>query len=133
MGVISFLPPVDGTYRVRPPVLTAEVRENTLVVVALRGEADASTRPVLCDALARVIARSVGDVLIDLTEVSFIDIGTGRILAIARRLLEENDRRLGLRAPSTVAQRVLQMFEMTDLIEAQTDPRRDERVNGWTP
>jgi anti-anti-sigma factor len=58
--------------------LTSEVRlEDAVAVVALRGEADVFTQPVLCDVLARVIAEGAGDIVIDLTEVPFIDVATG--------------------------------------------------------
>ena len=110
-----------STGQIRPvlsPVLTGEIRlRNGRVVVALRGEADASTRHVLCDTLSRAIAQGNDDVLIDLTDVSFIDAATGRILASARQLLAQNSRKLAFRTPINGARRVLHLFGMTDLIE----------------
>lgn len=109
-----------GQFRpVLSPLLTSEIRlRNGQVVVALRGEADASARHVLCDTLSRAIARGNDDVLIDLTDLSFIDAATGRILASARHLLAQNSRNLVFRTPANGVQRVLELFGMTDLIEA---------------
>lgn len=107
------------TRTVLAPLLTSEVRlHNGKVVVALRGEADVSTRHELCDILSRAIARGPGDVLIDLTDVSFVDAATGRILASAQQLLKKDHRGLGFRTPPYSAQRVLHLFGMTDLIQA---------------
>jgi anti-anti-sigma factor len=125
MALTTSQPSADDSRSLQPPLLTCEVRvQKGDLVVALRGEADASTRPVLCDALARVIARGAGHVVIDLTELRFIDAGTGRILATAHELLERQGRNFALRSPSMVAQRVLQLFGMADLIEAQLGDRR---------
>jgi anti-anti-sigma factor len=110
---------------IRSPPLSAETRiENNPVVVALRGEADASTRTEMCDVLFRVMARGAGDVLIDLADLSFMDASTGRILATAQQLLERNGRTLAVRSPSRVAQQVLHAVGMSHLIVDQTGIQR---------
>jgi anti-anti-sigma factor len=123
---LTLFPPssVDITL-VRPRLLAFEVRvEDDRLVLDLGGEADLSTRAVLCEAFSRVIAhRGGGDVVVDLAGLSFIDVSTGRVFAIAHQLLERNGRRLALRRPSTLVQRVLATFGMTDLIEVRAAPR----------
>jgi anti-anti-sigma factor len=111
----------DNRGSVPSSLLTAKTGiENGRVVVELRGEADASARPVLCDALSRAIAGNTGDVLVDLADVTFLDAGSGRVLAIAKDLLEQSGRALILRSPSTMAGRVLPFFGMSHLVEART-------------
>ena len=102
----------------RPPPTSPTVRDSGHgTVVTLRGEADGSTRPALSDALSEVIAWRVGDVVIDLSEVAFIDTATVRALAVAEDLLQRRDRKLTFRSPSRLAARVIQLFGLDDLIE----------------
>jgi anti-anti-sigma factor len=101
--------------RFRPVVLA----EGPVIVVLLRGEADVSTKLVLCDVLSRVIASGAGDVVIDLAETSFIDAGAGRVLATAQQLLDPGNRRLTFRSPSRLALRVLDVFGLAGLVEAR--------------
>ena len=104
----------------RSALATPVVRvEGTRTVVALRGEADFSTRPFMSDVLSRVIALRAGDVVIDLAEVKFIDTATVRVLAVGQQLLDRRGRKLTFRSPSRLAARVLHSFGLTDLIEAR--------------
>jgi anti-anti-sigma factor len=99
--------------------LTPVVRaEDDCSVVVLRGEADAASRPALSDVLSDVIAWRVGDVVIDLAEVAFIDTATIRSLAVARELLQRSGRVLTFRSPSRLAAQMIQLFGLTALIEA---------------
>ena len=60
--------------------------EGSSTVVALRGEADLFTLPVLVDVLARVTADHDGPVIIDLAGSPFIDTGGIRTVARAANL-----------------------------------------------
>ena len=86
-------------------------------VIALRGEADLATLRVVVDVLARVIADTNGPVTVDLAHIEFIDTGTARALARAREFLNDRGRTLTVRAPSSLAVRVLTLLGLTDLIE----------------
>ena len=109
--------PVRGD---RSAPMTPGVRvEGARIVVVLRGGTDVSTRPVLCDVLSRVVAVGAGDVVVDLAETTFIDTATARVLATAGQLLDRQDRRLTVRSPPRLAARVLQVFGLTDLIDAK--------------
>ena len=55
--------------------------EGTRTIVVLLGEADISSRPVVSDALSRMIATGQGDVVIDLSDTDFMDTAIGRALA----------------------------------------------------
>jgi anti-anti-sigma factor len=89
------------------------------VVVVLQGEADVSSRPVLHDMLRQVIAQQVGDVIIDLDEVTVVDSAAVGALAIGHQLLDVQGRKLTFRSPSSVAAEVLGMFGLAESIEAE--------------
>jgi anti-anti-sigma regulatory factor len=65
-----------------------------------------------------MIEWSVGDVVVDLTEVEFIDIASVRVLDEARQVLWRESRGLTFRSPSKLATLVLGLFGLTNLIEA---------------
>jgi len=91
--------------------------EGTRTVVVLGGESDFSTTSVPADALSWTIAWRVGDVVVDLAALEFIDSATVRVLACGRELLEGSGRRLTFRGPSRVAAYILDAFGLTNLIE----------------
>ena len=93
--------------------------EGGVTVIAFRGEADVATLPVVADALARVVANQRGDVIVDLAETEFIDTATLRALLRAREVLDWGGRRLTLRSPSRIADRVLAVFGLSHLVSAQ--------------
>jgi anti-anti-sigma regulatory factor len=119
---LTMRPPTTDTVRsVGSALMSPEVRvEGARIVIVLRTGTDVSTRPVLCDVLSRVIAVGAGDVVIDLAEAKFIDTATGRVLATARQLLDDQDRRLTFRSAARLAGPVLHFFGLADLIEAET-------------
>lgn len=86
-------------------------------VITLRGEADLFTRPVVVDVLTRVIEDHDGPVIVDLSPTGFIDTGTVRALGRAGQLLNDRDRTLTLRSPSTLAVRILVLLGLSHLIE----------------
>ena len=113
---VTMLPPSEGD--VRPADITsAWHREGARTVIVLRGEADISTRRLLSQSLARVVASGAGDVVIDLAETTFIDTAAGRVLATGQQLLDRDGRKLMFRSPSRLAARVLHLFGLTDSIE----------------
>lgn len=82
-------------------------REGARMVVSLRGEQDASTARTVADALAAAAAAGDGDVVVDLSEVQFMDAAIITELARRRAALRPEHRALVLRAPSRFAQRLL--------------------------
>ena len=117
---VTVVPPSARTVRIVRPALTILVRSaGTRTVVVLRGEADLSTMAILSDALSSVVALGAGDVVIDLVETQFIDCGSVRSLAVCRRLMDRQGRKLTFRSPSRLAALVLAAFGLTDLIKTQ--------------
>ena len=99
-----------------PDLIMSMSTEGPATVVALRGEADLATLPVLKEMLDRVIRAHDGPVVVELAETRFIDSGTVRALSHANRTLGERGRRLTIRSPSRTAVRVLELFGLSDLI-----------------
>jgi len=91
--------------------------EGSTTVIAIRGEIDASSVPMLMDVLIGVIADREGDVAVDLCRTDFIDSATARALGRAGQFLVDRDRRLTVRSPSTVAIRVLTIHDLFHLDE----------------
>lgn len=79
------------------------------MVVSLRGEQDMSTAPGVAEALAAASAIGDGDVVVDLSEVQFMDSALIAELARGRFALQLESRALVLRAPSNFARRLLEM------------------------
>ena len=79
------------------------------VVVWLRGEHDFFTMPGLWGTMAQAIAFDDGDVVVDLSEVDFMDASTISVLVRARTMLATRSRSLTLRAPSNTAVRILDL------------------------
>lgn len=95
-------------------------RDNGMTVVWLRGEHDVSTRPELARSLAGAIALDRNDLVVDLSEVQFLDASTIGVLVAAREFLRARSRSLALRSPSKFARRLLDVCGLGDLVE----PRR---------
>ena len=84
--------------------------------VLLRGEYDLSNRDDLRSTLGQACRRSTGDVVVDLSETSFID---GSILDLLARVssdLGASGRRLRVSGASAYQQRLLGLVDLSGLI-----------------
>jgi anti-anti-sigma factor len=103
---------------VNEPALVASVyKDGAATVIALRGEGDLFTLPVVVDVLARVIAASDGPVVVDLAQARFIDVNTLRAVSRASQFLNDHGRTLTLRSPSRMAARILELLDLSRLVE----------------
>lgn len=114
---IPILAPAVRTFEVpsvsgASPSASAEVT----TVVEMSGEFDLSARSLLSDALAGGVAKG-GDLIIDLTETTFVDTATVRTIADCHRLIAGHGRRLTLRSPQQSAVKVITLFGLRHLIE----------------
>ena len=103
--------------------LSVEVTEEAGATVAyIRGEVDMAT----CERLRDSIEPYLGPgqtVILDLSEVAFMDSSMLNLLVQARGRLTEDGGSLMLRNPSEAARRLLAISEMTDLLEgARPEP-----------
>lgn len=89
-------------------------------VVRLDGECDTTTVLVTADALARAIDAGAADVVVDLSEVTFLCAATAGVLIGTRNILRGQSRTLTLRAPSRSAMRLLGVCGLVDLVDPRT-------------
>jgi anti-anti-sigma factor len=92
-------------------------------VASLRGEHDLCSVPALCETLAEAIADGGADLILDLSAVEFLDASTVRVIAAAREFLGARSRSLVLRAPSSCAQRVIDLCGLSSLVEHDAAPQ----------
>lgn len=100
---------VDGTH-------------HPITVVALGGEHDLASATDLSEAIARAVAVDHADVAIDLSGVQYMGAATLTIILRTRQWLHEHARRMVVRSPSPIARRVLEMCELTGLIDDDGPP-----------
>lgn len=92
-------------------------REATRTIIWLRGAHDLSTATHLTDAVGKARAIGLGDVVVDLSNVEFMDGSIVGVLLRARYDLARLSRRLTVRSPSSTARRVLALCKLSDIIE----------------
>jgi anti-anti-sigma factor len=94
-------------------------RDPARTVVWVRGEQDHSTVAALSETMARAIALDDADLVVDLSEVTFMGTAACGVIVRARELLRLRSRSLSLRSPSRCARRILDLCGHADLL----DPR----------
>jgi anti-sigma B factor antagonist len=97
------------------------VRDADRTVVWLRGEHDVSTVAALSQTMARAIALDDGDLVVDLSDVQFMDAATVGVIIRARDFLRLQSRSLALRSPSSCAARILDLCDLADLLEPRPE------------
>lgn len=91
------------------------IQRETGVVVWVVGEHDASTRDALTATFVRCLASGSGDVVADLSGVTFMSAATVGVLVDARRRALGQGRRFMVRAPSRRAAQVLELCGLFDV------------------
>jgi anti-anti-sigma factor len=92
-------------------------------ILWLAGDQDIATMGVLAEALAEAIALDAVDVVVDLSEVKFIDAATISVLIRGRKCLLERSRNLTLRSPSRCARRLLDTCGLSGLVQEELGHR----------
>ena len=110
--------PRTGAFRVD----LGEDSDRGAVVLALQGEADIATAPLLTRALSRVTELGTARVVLDAASLDLIDACCLGVIADARDRLREQGRDLVVRSPTALLHRVLTVLEMEDLIEHASEP-----------
>jgi anti-anti-sigma factor len=114
-----------------------EGRDGEASVVRLRGEHDAFTADALSQILARAMALSLdgGDLVIELSQVTFMGIATVGVIIRVQESLREQSRSLTLRSPSPPARRILELCGLSLLFDPPSpessllaNPRAEERA-----
>jgi anti-anti-sigma factor len=91
-----------------------DVERGTSSRITLSGEFDMVALPALYEALLQAVG-SRGDVVIDGSQVTFIDAGTVGVLVHAQRRFATYGGTLVVVDPSPVMQRMFQLLNITDL------------------
>ena len=99
--------------------------------VAVRGEVELATTPVLTAALEEGIRRSSGPFVVDLAAVDFLDSSGIHCLVRARALLGRDDRALALVCPRNNVRRVLTLAGIDELVPIYGS--REELSRALTP
>lgn len=98
--------------------------------VRLVGDQDASTADALSVRLDEIIDHSGDDLVLDLTDVTFIDSATAQVLLSVRDRLDRKGNQLKLLAPPPNIGRILKLCGMSGLISHDvTFPRGETGVH----
>ena len=100
-------------------------------VLRLRGEHDPATRAAVSAAVGARVALGPDDLVIDLSGVTFMDASTVGVIVDARTALRQQHRDLVLRDPSSCARRLIELCELTDLLERPSSARRRDALSSW--
>jgi anti-anti-sigma factor len=114
MNVVS--PPSGQVAGEVEPAPTAW-RESVRVVVWIDGEQDISTVVQLARRLDAAAALGTGNLIVDLSQVSFVDAATVRVLVHCAARLRMQSRWLRLRDPQPFVRRVLGVCGLADLVD----------------
>lgn len=108
-------------------------RDGKRAVVWLDGEHDIATAAVLADTLANATSAYDGNLIVDLSDVTFMSTATIDELIRARNLLLGLSRNLTVRSPSKCARRVLNLSGLAGLIEPGENTIGIEAGSGSSP
>ena len=124
---------------------TANQGDRDIAVLIVRGEIDIASAPVLVEVLLPVLERQTGPVVIDLSEVPFMDSTGVHVLVDTLRRLEPENRQLAIacRERSQI-HRLLALQGLLDVLTVHRSResavsggderiRSERRDNGWPP
>ena len=106
-------------------------------VVVMRGEHDPSTVASLAQMLSSAIAVDDGDLVVDVSEVPFLDASTLGVFVRTQNLLLDRSRALLVRSPSAFVRRLFDICDLGSLLEAPDeravagDPARVGALDTW--
>lgn len=91
-------------------------------VITVRGEVDVATSPQVAAVVAKVLTRHATDIVIDLTEVEFIDSTGLGMLVGAQRSCRSVGTKLGLAVRDQRIMRLLEITGLDSLFPTAPDP-----------
>ncbi len=86
-------------------------------LLELTGELDAASAPALRERLAEVATRGKGPLVIDLSELNFIDSTGLSVLINAKRRLSRRGRGFALVCPAGHVRRILEVTQLLDTLD----------------
>lgn len=119
----------------RPPTVAVSRRGSAhpssdplRTVVRVSGEHDPATRTHLSHTIARAARLDDADVVVDLSDITFMDASTIGAIVEAHNQLRARRRSLTVRAPSPLARRLLDICRLAFLID---EPPRAVALDSW--
>lgn len=113
------------------PLLGARIEgRDGVAVIALSGELDMATAPILRENLARVEGSGAVTIMLDLSEVTFIGSSGLKEFLEARSRARDNGHRLLMSGASPAAQRLFELTGTRFLLDEQGVPGAKERGSG---
>lgn len=94
--------------------MLATEREGEQAILVVRGELDAYSAPALEDHIARLLTDGQREVVLDLSQTTFLDSSGLRAILTAHRRIGEQGGKLVLRHPSEPVLRLLEITGLTD-------------------
>jgi anti-sigma B factor antagonist len=89
------------------------------VVLALTGDLDPHTAPMLSDAVSQQLERGVVHLTLDLRALDFVDSSGLRVIIATHRDLADVSGRLTLRAPTDSTRRLLEVTGLLDQLDIE--------------
>ncbi len=97
-----------------PELILDVKREGTTARIAVRGEFDAYSAPALEQQISELLDDHVREMVLDLSETTFLDSSGLRAILTAHRRLASEGGKLTLRSPSTPVARLLDITGLAD-------------------
>jgi anti-sigma B factor antagonist len=114
-------------------LVVSTVWMNGSTVVAARGELDIAGKPLLCAQVDDALHTRDGPLIIDLSEVSFIDAQGLSALVVSRRYATELNRSLTLAGTPALVRRLLQLTGLEDGFAMMASPDMADPVDAHAP
>ena len=108
--------------RPQPPFGTRVEEHDGVAVMALSGELDTATVPILRENLAPLEGNGLSTIVLDLRDLTFIDSSGLLAFLEARRRAMSNGHRLVMGGASSAAQRLFELTETQFLLDEQVIP-----------
>jgi anti-anti-sigma factor len=121
-GRLTVTTRAPSTHAVSGLAVSIDGREST-DTIALHGQADVDTVPVLADMLARVLVLHDTSIVVDLGDAELVDAAAAQVLGNAAEFLNDRGRRLTLRSPSARLVPMLVRYGLSHTIEQVDSPR----------
>jgi anti-sigma B factor antagonist len=116
---------VDDQSAAAMPDLVVDVRhDGAAAIVSMAGELDVSTAPELVDICRSVYAQGTRDVVLDLTDTSFLDSSGLRALIGAQQLFGDDGGNVRLSHPSEPVMRLLEITGLSGYFSIEDAPAR---------
>ena len=93
------------------------------LTLVLRGDLDAYTGPRFNQSLRSAVARTKGDVAMDMSDVTFVDSSGIAILVAVAKELRERGSQLVIQSPPQMVAKVLEMTGVNRLVRLERRPR----------